>query len=774
MIKRLVKYQLTVLLFTVLSIHSNAIANDNSSQTEKFNINEKVVLVADRDLYLSGEKILFTAKVIVEDGSTQSDLSKILYVELFKEKSAIVQAKFKIEKGLVQGYLQLPTELLSGNYYLRAYTMLMRNGKPENFFNTLIRIVNPERKLEESSIEQLRPYVIEPEGGKFVSGIEANTVVFFNKLTLGSIKNAIIVNSTSDTLSEVFIYDNGIGLFSFTPNIEHDYWLKMLLIGGDSIFIKLNETQNSGIVLRFDQQKAEVKIFSQGEAKGLKLKLDSYNSEFEEINSKEIILSDSIVSTYLNNVAFTKGVNYLVLKKENEEVVSINPIFVKSEKGLSFDLELRSEFGKREKVEIGISGLKENDLVVSSVAKKGTFTSINNDLPLEFVFNPLLLNDNCEKLTPLNEDVIKQIELSFIFNQSVFNSIEFKEKFTDVEVDQQWLPEIRDLSVSGLIRNEATKEPLVNQRIFASVIGSQPQIHSYLSDENGNFIFSLNQLEGTKDVGLTMDTIKDIDAEIIVFSDFSKRFPLFRNFPLQIDTSHKKLIEEMYINQQVEFKFKEVVLNQTNFIDTIPFPFQDVQASIVLEDYIDLPTMQEIFNEIVTYVSARKRGGKFVLNVLNDATEVLYDKPLVLIDNLPVFDIDRVMRIKTAKVEKIEVITKPYSFGEMSFNGIIMITTKTDNFGGVKLPNETVFFKYSTSSLSSKQVFPEFDGENTISSNQPYFSNTIYWNSENELNETGIEQSFYTSDETGMFDVMLNIITANGDLLQRVKSIKVD
>lgn len=774
MMKEIIKYQLIVLLLAVLSFQNTANADNFKTPDNKFTINEKVVVVTDRELYISGEKILFTAKVIVEDGNSDSDLSKVLYVELFKEKSAIVQAKFRIENGLVQGYIQLPNELLSGNYYLRAYTMLMRNGKPENFFNTLIKVVNPERKLEESSIEQQKPFEIVPESGKFIDGIEATTVVLFNKKILESIENAIIVNSKNDTLSEVKVSDNGFGLFSFTPKIEHDYWMKMQLKAGDSVFIKLDEPQSSGLVLQYDQKKAEARIFSMGDFRGLKLELCSYNSEFNKISSEELTLNDSIVIAYLFNAAFTNGVNYLVIKNETGEVILVKPIFIKSKSEATFNVELNSVVGKREKLSVEINGLNKSNLVVCSVVKKGLLTTRSNNLPLEFVFNPLLLNNNSEKLDLLQDDVIQQIGLSFILNQSIFNTTEFKERFNDITSDKEWLPEIRDLSISGLLRNNISKEPLANQRVFASVLGSQPQIHSYLSDENGNFIFSLNQLEGTKDVGLTMDSINNLDAEIIVFSDFAQRFPEFRDFPLQIDSTHKKLIEEMYINRQIEYKFKEVVLSRTNYIDTIPFPFQDVQASILLADFIELPTMQEVFNEIVTYVSARKRGGKFNLNVLNDATETIYNKPLVLIDNLPVFDVDKIMRIRPSKVEKIDVITKPYSFGEMSFNGIIMITTKTDDFGGVDLPNETVFLKYSTSSLSSKQLFPEFDSGNTISPNQPYFSNTIYWNSDNTSSESGNKQSFYTSDEKGMFEVFIKVINERGDVQQQIKSIKVN
>jgi len=117
MLKHFVKYCLFFLVIALPSIKSKL--------TAQTMVTEKVVLTTDRDLYLSGEKILFTAKVFVEGGSNETSLSKILYIELFKENKAFVQTKFRLENNLVQGSIRLPEELLSGNYYLRAYTMLM-------------------------------------------------------------------------------------------------------------------------------------------------------------------------------------------------------------------------------------------------------------------------------------------------------------------------------------------------------------------------------------------------------------------------------------------------------------------------------------------------------------------------------------------------------------------------------------------------------------------------------------------------------------------------
>ncbi len=753
--QRIFKYQFVILLLALFCVQESGITQNI--------INEKVELTTDRDLYLSGEKILFSAKVFMDNGSTETTLSKIIYLELFKDDKAFVQAKFKLENGFAGGSIQLPNEMLSGNYYLRAYTMLMLNGEPENFYNTIIKVVNPERKLHEPSAVHHKIIEIIPEGGSFIAGIENRACVRFNSNSQRTIENAIVVNSRNDTLSNVLIFESGLGEFTIIPEANEDAWMKIKLNSGDSAFVKLGKAESSGLVLNINHKNQIVKIFSQGDYRGFNLNISLFNPDFEEIFTKEIVLSDSVLEVSLAKFNFEQGVNYLVLKDQFEKVIKVHPFFVMHESDKSFDFELASSYGKRKKAEIEISGLDTDDFIVLSVTKAGLNSQRINNLNPEFIYNPLLLNNNLPKVNyPLEEEINRQIQLSFILNQNLFNSVNFKEKFLNKNSHRIRLPEIRDLSISGIIKNKSNGEPMEGIRIFASVLGQQPQLHTYLSDENGNFVFSLNQLEGIKDVGLTINNSDSLNVEIVVFSDFCLRFPAFRDFPLQIDSSQKKMLEAAYRNQQIDYKFKEIVLSREQNFDTLPYPFQDIQVSIVLADFIELPTMHEVFDEIVTYVNVRKRGGQYYLNVLNSTTETLYNQPLILIDNLPVFNIDKVMKIKPSLVEKIEVITKPYSLGEMGFKGIVMITTKTDDFGGLNLPEETVFLKYTTSSLLSKQLFPEFTTDNTFSSSQPYFSNTIFWDSEFITNENGVKKVFFTSDESGMFEVVVKVIKSKG------------
>lgn len=106
-------------------------------------VQESVQLVIDRNLYVAGEEVQFAAHVNALEGP-QSQLSKVLYTELIEpEGKSLVKGKSLITNHFSSGTLSIPVDLISGNYYIRAYTRVMRNQGPGAYAYCLVKIVNP-------------------------------------------------------------------------------------------------------------------------------------------------------------------------------------------------------------------------------------------------------------------------------------------------------------------------------------------------------------------------------------------------------------------------------------------------------------------------------------------------------------------------------------------------------------------------------------------------------------------------------------------------------
>lgn len=107
-------------------------------------VDETVFVYTDKPYYLTGETLWFSAYCMRPSTGKFSQLSRVLYLELFNHESqAVVQLKVLIQSGISEGQILLPTSMSTGVYLLRAYTAWMRNGEHHNFYKQTIRILNP-------------------------------------------------------------------------------------------------------------------------------------------------------------------------------------------------------------------------------------------------------------------------------------------------------------------------------------------------------------------------------------------------------------------------------------------------------------------------------------------------------------------------------------------------------------------------------------------------------------------------------------------------------
>ncbi|MCC5928583.1 MAG: Plug domain-containing protein [Cyclobacteriaceae bacterium] len=112
---------------------------------------ERIICIADRPFYLTGENIRFAVFVVGQSSEKKPDfsnVSKIAYIELMDSTGvAVMQTSLLLDEGEGNGELLLPHRLTSGNYYLRAYTRWMRNFGTDAYAQAPLTVVNPFRNL---------------------------------------------------------------------------------------------------------------------------------------------------------------------------------------------------------------------------------------------------------------------------------------------------------------------------------------------------------------------------------------------------------------------------------------------------------------------------------------------------------------------------------------------------------------------------------------------------------------------------------------------------
>ena len=105
---------------------------------------ELITLFTDRSVYVISEDLHYSLFYKQPPQSEGNTWSTVIYVELIKwDGTKLAQSKVPVKQGAANGMIRLPSNIPSGNYYLRAYTKWMRNYSPYSYRYLPVKIVNP-------------------------------------------------------------------------------------------------------------------------------------------------------------------------------------------------------------------------------------------------------------------------------------------------------------------------------------------------------------------------------------------------------------------------------------------------------------------------------------------------------------------------------------------------------------------------------------------------------------------------------------------------------
>jgi len=680
-------------------------------------VRESIILHSDRTIYAAGEEVWFSANYFINGKEPEVLLSRVLYVELYNQfEETVFKGKFNLDEKGCRGSFQIPEETRSGVYFLRAYTAYMRNFAVEDFFIATITIVNP----------QLPPDLV------------------------------------SDQKKEIAVVTKNEGI---------EQWIKVTLKNGDTLLKKVPTNINPAFALKTSWEKENLVVEMSGKPPlESQLILFAYSAGYREMSSAKPKSITGNTTFVLPREKLAPGLNYLVLKDERQQIIRLLVVYnfqpITPEIPVKTD---KSQYKTREKVEVNLDfeeSMDNAEFTVCSVVvlKKGTCGfSRENTITMAHIENPILLS--CFLLQgnypgKPDDELIQAISMlqSSKLNIDAFNRSVQKNGHPTLE----FLPEIRGLTISGKVSDKNTHSPLINSPIYSSVLFDNPQVNIYNTRSDGRFVLTMHEVTGLQDIYLCPAPESSGSPEIMVNQDFSATYPVLQPVAFAYDSTDADFLKELVFNARINSTYGTSVIAEKEKTKLSPVYFGNEKTVIYLDDYISLKSMKEVFTEIIPVVKVRKSGNKHRLIVTDDHANFLPGSPLLMVDNMPVFDADLMLAIHPSQVEKIEVINKVYVLGDRAINGIIMIYTKTDNFGGITRPSQSVFAEFQALTTEKDFKMPVYADEKTVKSPVPDFRNLVFWNPETVI--SGLENSihFYTPDNQGDFEIIFRGIKPDG------------
>jgi len=346
------------------------------------------------------------------------------------------------------------------------------------------------------------------------------------------------------------------------------------------------------------------------------------------------------------------------------------------------------------------------------------------------------------------------------FNDSIVASDNIRNEDSDPAF---WIPETRGVSISGTVLEGSSQKPLPGLNVYLSVLGETPQLLISQTKDNGAFIFSLGSTSGINEIFLGVDPADCGDVRISVNNNFSNNFSHLDVVPISIDTNYKNLLEEMFVNHQTQLLFSSEKIKLSNAPGKAFKVFNNPDISIRLADYIDLPNIEAVFHELVPTVKVRDKNGQITINVFDPKTEIIFPNQLFLLDHVPVFDYNAAFDIPPFRIDNIEVVNGTYYLGDNVFRNVVMLNSKAQDFAGYNFPEGSIFVDYQCLSKEKKFISPLYKYQSAKNSRIPDFRTLLYWDPQINISATDTTLRFYTSDNSGVYNIFVRGFTKNGN-----------
>ena len=558
--------------------------------------------------------------------------------------------------------------------------------------------------------------------------------------------------------------DNGhLDPYSFTPKENiYVHYNTSLLFAGEYFYYKVycnNITHNQLSKL---SKVAYVELINENKQKVFRHKISLKNG----LGQGDFFISTSIPSGNYKIIAYTQwmkngGKNYfsqadisiinpyLANQKSIIDTVNISTNYVSEKYNKSNSsnyLELTTNgdiFKKREKVSVSITNLKET-------GGHGNYSI------------------SVRKLDTINSTV----RITARDYKKNYSTPAISKNKKDSEI---YNPEINGGIISGSIINNSTRLPAEGENVSISIPGENFIFKTVTTDENGIFHLSIKE-NHSKETGIIQVLGEDRENFIVEITekpsiDLSQlKFNSFKITP-----SLKEMILERSVYNQIENGYYAIKPDTIVSLSVQkPFYSEYNSTTYTLEDYTRFSTIKDVFIEIVDNVwTTKNKNGDRVFYVRNYTDSNKNYLPLIFMDGVLIQNHNHLLDYKANKIKKIEILQGEAHFGASIYQGVIIVETIDSNYKNLlkgDFLKELKLFNPQPTKNYFRQVYNNSDNSQHI----PDFRNQLLWSPNIKLNTKEQEVIFYTSDNTGEYEICLEGFTIYGKPITLRKIIHVE
>jgi hypothetical protein len=335
----------------------------------------------------------------------------------------------------------------------------------------------------------------------------------------------------------------------------------------------------------------------------------------------------------------------------------------------------------------------------------------------------------------------------------------------------KYLPELAGSIITGKMVQKGTNTVVKDITGFVSMPSKNTLFKAGISDENGHIQFEFPQLYNDGQLILQADSSKYYAHKIEIDNPFytSKNNSQLIE-PIMLPKLNKEIIQQLNSNIEIQNHYKADYLNrfQIPSLDSNAFYYKP-DYTYYLDLYARFTTMEEVIREYVTPMTLSKNRGRYQLAVYDDQNKRFFDKaPLVLLDGVPILNMDKFIEYDPLKIRKLEVVSRTYFLGNLAFSGIANFITYDGKMEGYELDPRATLIDYKGLQIQREFIAPVYENQAQIDSRSPDFRHLLHWSANINTSSKGkINTAFYTSDVPGKYAIVLQGISKQGQPLYK-------
>lgn len=763
---------------------------------------ESIYLHTDRDWYYYGDRIWFSAYVVAGSYNTLSQISTVLYVDLYAPEGKLVKREIiELESGRGDGSISfVGDEEISGTYQLKAYTAWALNFDDSYVFEKSVEVLSGESESGEKQPSEFIDIQFFPESGYLVQNLQ--TRLAFKAIGtdgLGEDVSGILYKESGTEVTRFETEHLGMGAIEFTPEDGLEYYA----IVNDQRF-ELPAVQNDGVVMNLSQAEDfysvevrstntsshELLLFGHVRGQVYHAALVSLEGGTSEVSIPKQKFATGIVHFTLLNTEGMPIAERLIYNKNKVDALNINLVTSKE------------QYGFREATDMDLSLADVDGNPVTGFASISVFDDKINP------FNPL----NSDIRTHLNLETelkgyIEQPGFYFSENDQANTYLDLLlltqgwraydistiAETQDIELDH--LPET-GFTVSGKVTGGLLKRAQKNAALFFSLGTQDGQAQVVTTDDEGRFVINNIHVQGEKRVSIRGNTEKGGNNININLDKQFSRLPEATNSIIDIapSSSFNTVVSneadlkdraaaaqqesEQFIDAQMRLEMEEITVTSTRVNNS--FAAITSETSSGLGSTVDLDDKEYLKNLSIVQILNQQPGvtaiiGSNSVEVNTGFTSInTTPEAIILIDDV-YSDYQTLKNLPTPEIKSITVLRSSVDlaiFGAEGAGGAIIVTTRSGN------GFQTDTRGFVTASVKGFQIPTEFYSPKygiTVPADLQRVDNriTLHWEPSVTVSGNQAMPKFWTNDVPSTYRIVVEGITEAGVPFYTTKTIEV-